>query len=88
MYRYEDRMCTVRLYIKLGKRLQATILELGYPTRNALKGWYQEHELRQLNATAGEILGVTNGPKDPRRSSLSQSFGFFASHEYSFVSRT
>ncbi|PRY94296.1 hypothetical protein CLV74_101433 [Donghicola tyrosinivorans] len=25
MYSYEDRMCAVELYLKLGKRLQATI---------------------------------------------------------------
>ena len=38
MYSYEDRMRAVELYIKLGKRLGATIRELGYPTKNALKG--------------------------------------------------
>ena len=32
MYSYEDRMRAVKLYIKLGKRLGATIRELGYPT--------------------------------------------------------
>lgn len=47
MYSYEDRMRAVELYIKLGKRLQATIRELGYPTKNALKDWHREYELRQ-----------------------------------------
>ena len=44
MYSYEDRIRAVRLYIKLGKRVAATIHQLGYPTKNALKGWYQEFE--------------------------------------------
>jgi transposase-like protein len=37
MYSYEERLRAVKLYIKLGKRAQATIRELGYPTKNALK---------------------------------------------------
>lgn len=31
MYSYEDRIRAVKLYIKLGKRLRATIRQLGYP---------------------------------------------------------
>ena len=46
MYSYEDRVRAVRLYIKLGKRVAATIRQLGYPTKNALKSWHQEHEQR------------------------------------------
>ena len=42
MYSYEDRMRAVHLYIKLGKRANATIRQLGYPTKNALKHWYRE----------------------------------------------
>ncbi|WP_181013894.1 hypothetical protein [Agrobacterium rosae] len=42
MYSYEDRMRAVQLYIKLGKRANATIRQLGYPTKNALKHWYRE----------------------------------------------
>lgn len=38
MYSYEERVRAVELYIKLGKRLRATIRELGYPTKNASKG--------------------------------------------------
>ena len=32
MYSYEERLRAVKLYIKLGKRVRATIRELGYPT--------------------------------------------------------
>lgn len=46
MYSYEDRIRAVELYIKLGKRVRATIRQLGYPTKNALKGWYREFEQR------------------------------------------
>jgi transposase InsO family protein/transposase-like protein len=44
MYSYEDRIRAVRLYIRLGKRTAATIRQLGYPTKNALKNWYREYE--------------------------------------------
>ena len=44
MYSYEDRIRAVRLYIKLGKRTGATIRQLGYPTKNALKSWHREYE--------------------------------------------
>lgn len=46
MYTYEERIRAVRLYIKLGKRVAATIRQLGYPTKNALKGWCREFESR------------------------------------------
>ena len=36
MYSYEDRVRAVELYIKLGKRIAATIRQLGYPTKNSL----------------------------------------------------
>lgn len=32
------------IYIKLGKRVRATIRQLGYPAKNALKGWFREYE--------------------------------------------
>ncbi|WP_442080858.1 hypothetical protein [Rhizobium johnstonii] len=41
MYSYEDRMRAVQLYIKLGKRANAAIRQLGYPTKNALKHWHR-----------------------------------------------
>lgn len=47
MYSYEDRIRAVELYIKLGKRAGATIRQLGYPTKNSLKSWHRDYELRQ-----------------------------------------
>lgn len=44
MYSYEDRIRAVKLYIKLGKRVAATIHQLGYPTQNALKSWHRTYE--------------------------------------------
>ena len=44
MFSYEDRIRAVRLYLKLGKRLSATIRQLGYPTKNSLKAWHREYE--------------------------------------------
>ncbi|MGE0188128.1 MAG: IS3 family transposase [Steroidobacteraceae bacterium] len=44
MYSYEDRIRAVKLYIKLGRRIKATIRQLGYPTKNALKVWYRQYE--------------------------------------------
>lgn len=46
MYSYEDRIRAVELFIKLGKRVGATIRQLGYPTKNALKSWHREYEQR------------------------------------------
>ena len=34
MYSYEDRIRAVKLYIQMGKRSDATIRQLGYPTKN------------------------------------------------------
>jgi len=51
MYSYEDRLRAVSLYIKLGKRVQPTIRQLGYPAKNALKSWHREYEQhRDLHA--------------------------------------
>ena len=44
MYSYEERIRAVKLYIKLGKRTGATIRQLGYPTKNALKSWHRKYE--------------------------------------------
>ncbi|WP_425512907.1 hypothetical protein [Xanthomonas albilineans] len=44
MFSYEDRLRAVQLYIKLGKRVGLTIQQLGFPTKNTLKHWYQEYE--------------------------------------------
>jgi putative transposase len=40
------RVRAVELYTKLGKRVRATIRQLGYPTKSALKGWCVEFEQR------------------------------------------
>lgn len=44
MYSYEDRVRAVELYLKLGKRIKATIRQLGYPTKNSLMAWCAEFE--------------------------------------------
>jgi len=54
MYSYADRIRAVRLYIKLGKRVAATLRQLGYPTKNSLKCWYREFEQR-LDLPAGYV---------------------------------
>jgi transposase-like protein len=38
------RLRAVKLYLKYGRRLKATIRELGYPTKNSLKAWCAEFE--------------------------------------------
>ena len=59
MYSYADRLRAVELYIRLGKRLNATVRQLGYPTKNALRGWYREYvENRDLRVQA-----VARAPK-------------------------
>ena len=57
MYSYEDRIRAVELYIKLGNRVRATIRQLGYPTKNALKGWHREYEQR-LDLPVGYAVRV------------------------------
>lgn len=47
MHTHEERMRAVELYINLGKRVRATIRELGYPTKNTLTSWYREYERRR-----------------------------------------
>ena len=44
MYSYEDRIRAVKLYLKLGKRIAATLRQLGYPTKNSLLSWYREYQ--------------------------------------------
>ena len=55
MYSYEERIRAVKLYIKLGKRLRATIRHLGYPTKNTLIGWVREYE-QDRELRAGYVL--------------------------------
>ena len=52
MYSYEDRLRAVQLYIQLGKRVGPTLRQLGYPTKNTLKGWYRAYE-QMLDLPAG-----------------------------------
>ena len=59
MYSYEDKIRAVEIYIKLGKRVRATIRRFGYPTKNALKGWYREHERR------GERIKISLRSRSP-----------------------
>ena len=47
MYSYEERIRAVKLYIKLGGCLCATIRKLGYPTKNSLIIWYREYAREQ-----------------------------------------
>ena len=61
MYSYADRIRAVALYIKLGLRVRATIRQLGYPTKNALKGWYQ-HYLKHQD------LPASQAPRAPKYS--------------------
>lgn len=58
-------MRAVALYIKLGKRVDSTILELGYPTKNALKGWYREYERHQN-------LRIASAPRPPKLEVVAQ----------------
>ncbi len=43
---FNTRIRAFGLYIKFGKRIGATIHQLGYPTKNALLGWCREYEQR------------------------------------------
>ena len=44
MYSHKERIRAVKLYIKIEKRTGPTIRQLGYPTKNSLKGWCREYE--------------------------------------------
>jgi transposase-like protein len=45
MYSYKDRIRAVRLYIKLGKSLAATVRQLGYPSATGtLERWHHTYE--------------------------------------------
>ncbi len=46
MYSYEERLRAVKLYLKLGRRMNASLRQLGYPTKNSLKAWCAEFERR------------------------------------------
>ena len=64
MYSYEDRIRAVELYIKLGKRVRPTIRQLGYPTKNSLKGWCNEYQqVRLASGLCGPETQVLAGAK-------------------------
>ena len=52
MYSYPNRIRAVEPYVKLGKRVRPTLRQLGYPTKNALKGWSSEYQ-QKLDLPAG-----------------------------------
>ena len=64
MYSYDDRIRAVRLYIKLGKHITATLCQLGYPTKNALKRWYREYVSTSIEKGPTLVLGhqLKRGP--------------------------
>lgn len=66
MYSYEDRMRAVQLFIKLGKRANATIRQLGYPTKNALKHWHREFA-RGNDLSAGYVRTKQRYSDEQRR---------------------
>lgn len=41
-----DRIRAFELYIKLGKRVRPTASQLGYATKNSLKGRHREYQQR------------------------------------------
>lgn len=43
MYPYEERMRAVKAYIASGYQANQTMRELGYPSHEALRSWYQEY---------------------------------------------
>ena len=63
MYSYEDRMRAVRLYLKLGKRVGATIRQLGYPSRRSLTAWIGELHPEIGKRNVGRATGSI--PKSP-----------------------
>jgi putative transposase len=69
MYSYEDRIRAVKLYIKLGLRVGATLRQLWYPTKNALKSWYREFEDHQ-DLSAGKVRSWQKYSDEQKRISV------------------
>lgn len=44
MYTYKERMRAEKAYIASGYQANKTIQEQGYPSHEALHGWYQEYQ--------------------------------------------
>jgi hypothetical protein len=66
MYSYADRLRAVELYMRFGKRLNATIRQLGYPTKNAFRAGTArtysiiEPQPRKIQTHAGAKLGCSS----------------------------
>ncbi len=72
MYSYADRLRAVELYLRLGKRLNATTRQLSYPTKNALKGWYRRTSKPRLACSGGSSsTEISPSPKAGRNLSTS-----------------
>ena len=69
MYSYEDRIRAVELYIQLGKRVRATILQLGYPTKNALIGWYRAYS-QDCDLRKGYLRSVQKYTDDHKQAAV------------------
>jgi transposase-like protein len=69
MYSYADRLRAVELYIWPGKRLNATIRQLGYPTKNALRGWYREY-VQHLDLRPQPVAQAPKYSQDQRQAAL------------------
>ena len=67
MYSYEDRIRAVKLYIKLGNGLGATIQRLGYPTKNSLKGNHLLKVWSILKIRGDSLEGTTSNLRICRR---------------------
>ena len=64
MYSYEDRIRAVKLYIKLGKRVAASIHQLGYPTQSKF--------LAASPSTRAELCGGRGVTSVPTATTASQ----------------
>jgi transposase InsO family protein/transposase-like protein len=69
MYSYEDRIRAVKLFIKLGMRPKATIRQLGYPTKNALIGWYRAF-IQESDLKAGYIRSIQKYSNDQKQAAV------------------
>ena len=69
MYSYEDRIRAVKLFIKLGNRPRATIRQLGYPTKNALIGWYRAY-IQDCDLQEGYVRSIRKYSDDQKQAAV------------------
>ena len=69
MYSYEDRIRAVKLFIKLGNRPRATIRQLGYPTKNALIGWYRAY-IQDCDLQEGYVRSIRKYSDDEKQAAV------------------